>query len=53
MSKKPELDATSMERGLAEIADTFEDSEFSPAEFVAIKETRRRSPRLRQAKAWV
>ena len=38
---------------LVEIADAFESREFSPEELAAIKKTRRRSPRLGEAKAEV
>ena len=45
--------ATPTGDGLVEIADAFESREFSPEELAAIKKTRRRSPRLGEAKAEV
>ena len=47
------MEPTSTEEDLVDIADAFENSEFSPVELVAIKRTRRRSPRLGEAKAKV
>ena len=47
------MHAASTEDDPAEIANAFESGEFSSEELAAIKETRRRSPRLGEAKAEV
>ena len=53
MSRKSRTAPTPTEQDLVEIADEFEAAEFGPAELVAIKRTRRRSPILGEAKAMV
>lgn len=53
MSAESRMEPTSTEEDLVDIADAFENREFSPVELVAIKRTRRRSPRLGEAKAKV
>ena len=53
MSKEPRASATPAADDLVEIAAAFENAEFSTNELGAIKKTRRRSPRLGDAKAEV
>ena len=53
MSGKSRVEPTSREQDLVEMADAFETTEFSPVELDAIKRTRRRSPRLGEARATV
>ena len=53
MSREAHAHAASTEDGPAEIASAFESREFSSEELAAIKKTRRRSPRLGEAKAEV
>ncbi len=53
MNKESRVHVAATADALVEIADAFEDREFSPDELAAIKKTRRRSPRLGEAKAEV
>ena len=53
MSEGSRRQATPPGVGFVEIADEFESREFGPDELAAIKKTRRRSPRLGEAKAEV
>ena len=53
MSEGSRRQATPPGAGFVEIADEFESREFGPDELAAIKKTRRRSPRLGEAKAEV
>ena len=53
MSKESRASATPAAVDLVEIAAAFENAEFSTNELGAIKKTRRRSPRLGEAKAEV
>ena len=53
MSREADMHAASTEDDPAEIASAFETREFSSEELAAIKNTRRRSPRLGEAKAEV
>ena len=53
MSREAHAHAASTEDGPAEIASAFESRECSSEELAAIKKTRRRSPRLGEAKAEV
>ena len=53
MGTESRRELTPTAEDLVDTADAFENREFSPVELVAIKRTRRRSPRLGEAKAKV